>query len=40
MQGFDKAGRPIVVLLGARHFKAEIEEFKRKLVLGNMDVLH
>ncbi|KAJ4749628.1 Sec14p-like phosphatidylinositol transfer family protein [Rhynchospora pubera] len=28
-QGFDRAGRPIVVLLGVKHFKGEIEEFKR-----------
>jgi hypothetical protein len=31
LQGFDKKGRPIAVLLGARHFQSEggIEEFKR-----------
>jgi hypothetical protein len=40
MQGFDKAGRPIVVLLCAKHFKAEIEEFKRKLFLANMVALY
>ena len=33
IQGFDKTGRPIVVVLGARHFqtKGGIEEFKRML---------
>jgi len=31
LQGFDKEGRPIMVVLGARHFqnKGGIEEFKR-----------
>ncbi|XP_078169124.1 SEC14 cytosolic factor-like [Carex rostrata] len=28
-QGFDRAGRPIVVLLGGKHLKGDIEEFKR-----------
>ena len=33
IQGFDKTGRPIAVVLGARHFqtKGGIEEFKRML---------
>ena len=31
LQGFDKKGRPIAVLFGARHFQSEggIDEFKR-----------
>ncbi|GMN45185.1 hypothetical protein TIFTF001_014367 [Ficus carica] len=28
MQGFDKKGRPIAVLLGARHKQAKLDEFK------------
>ncbi|GMY15230.1 phosphatidylinositol transfer protein 3-like [Fagus crenata] len=34
LQGFDKKGRPIAVLFGARHFQSEggIEEFKRFVV--------
>ncbi|KAK7820401.1 phosphatidylinositol transfer protein 3 [Quercus suber] len=36
IQGFDKTGRPIAVVLGARHFQTEggIEEFKRFVVYG------
>ncbi|KAM4107843.1 hypothetical protein ACJW30_04G174900 [Castanea mollissima] len=36
IQGFDKTGRPIAVVFGARHFqtKVGIEEFKRYVVYG------
>ena len=35
LQGFDKQGRPITVVLGARHFKYQgsLAEFKRKLYM-------
>ncbi|KAJ8772481.1 hypothetical protein K2173_027658 [Erythroxylum novogranatense] len=36
LQGSDKKGRPIIVVLGARHFKnkAGVDEFKRFVVFG------
>lgn len=30
MQGYDKTGRPIVVVFAARHKPTTVEEFKRK----------
>ncbi|KAJ6379850.1 hypothetical protein OIU76_016498 [Salix suchowensis] len=36
LQGSDKKGRPITVILGARHFQSKggLEEFKRFVVYG------
>ncbi|GLT83899.1 hypothetical protein SLE2022_021630 [Rubroshorea leprosula] len=34
LQGSDKKGRPITVVLGARHFQNKVEDFKRFVVYG------
>ncbi|EXB81190.1 hypothetical protein L484_013130 [Morus notabilis] len=35
MQGFDKQGRPIVVVFGARHKPGKVDDFRRILHLSN-----
>lgn len=38
MQGVDKTGRPIVVVFGARHKQAKLEDFKRISFLPNLSL--